>query len=159
MEAPRFAGLSLVRHNIPGEVAHQLLGPDSAYPNKIFTSPQGESYYLADAGSQWVTALALSQKILAFLETGEPDNGWSGNAFAGAVQAALDKAGYARSLIQMPEARLGMIPAPELLEADESHIRLKLAGYADESGLAQALALWRRAAGSQAWTWLGSPAL
>ena len=52
--ANSYAGVTLLRHQLMGQPAVQLAGPDPNYSTRIFPAQNGKaSYYATDAGSQW----------------------------------------------------------------------------------------------------------
>jgi hypothetical protein len=155
-DAPKHSSLSLIRANVPGELAVQLGGPDATDPMRIFAPAHKPAYYLADAGSQWPSGISTGQTLIAIVETMAPDHGWRGAAYAGAVDAMAGKAQLVSGLIAMPDLWLSPIPQPSLAAASPSHIALSISAYASLGAPLSALSLWRRPAGLSLWEWQAS---
>jgi hypothetical protein len=157
-QAAMSAGVTLLRHQIPGEPAHQMAGPDGPGIGRIYTRPSLGSYVLTDAGSQWVSAVSQSQTVLGIVETYAPQFQWGGKAFVGAVQGSISKADIVAGRLSLDSVLMSEIPIPQLALADEERIQLSIPAFLDASGLATGLVLWRQE-GSQAWQkWAYLPA-
>jgi hypothetical protein len=155
-DAATYAGVTLVRQNIPNQSAVQQAGQDLIYPNKIFSPKNGPSYFLADAGAQWPSSLASGQQVLAVLETYPGQYGWQGGAYSAGVLGQINSQGMIAALSVLPDATLGLIPPVQLLQADPTQIHLQFGHVEDAGGQLLDLSLWRRAQGVSAWTWLAA---
>jgi hypothetical protein len=149
-QAAMSAGVTLLRHQIPDEQAHQMAGPDGPGVGRIYTRPSLGSYVLTDAGSQWVSAVSQSQTVLGIVETYAGQFQWAGKAFVGAVQGSISKTDIVAGRLSLDPVLMSEIPAPQLLAADEGSIQLSIPAFLDASGLATGLVLWRQE-GGQAW--------
>lgn len=149
-QAAMAAGVTLMRQQIPAELAHQMAGPDGPGIGRIYSRPSTGSYVLTDAGGQWTTAVSQSQALLAVTETYAGQYLWSGKAFCGAVQAVIQKPDLIAGAMSLGPVLMSEIPAPSLVAATESVVDLSIPAFVDASGLAQGLVLWRRVEG-QAW--------
>lgn len=153
--ASKYSSLTVMRYNIPGEMAVQLAGPDATDPTRIFPPSSTPAYYLTDAGSQWTTALSTGQQTLAVIETTPLLHGWSGPACAGAVSGTVTNTQIVSGLVVMPDLWLSVIPVPTLASADTTHISISITSFADLGGQALDLSVWRQTNGSSTWQWLG----
>jgi hypothetical protein len=156
MDAPKYSSVSIVRANIPGEVAVQMAGADATDPTRIFSSAKIPGYYLTDAGSQWPSGIANGQSLLAIVETMPGDHGWTGAAYAGAVSMVVAQSHVVSGMYEMPDLWLSQIPKPSLVSAGPSHISLSITSFNDLGGKLSALSLWRRQTGQIPWQWQGS---
>lgn len=147
-QATASAGVTILRHHIPGEPAFQMAGPDGPDKGRIFTAPGQGSYVLTDAGSQWTTAVNPLQTVLAVVETFAGQFGWDGKAYAGAAQGLISKADIAAARLSLGPVLMAELPAPGLRAADEQSIHVHWPGLVESSGLAAELVLWRQEAGS-----------
>lgn len=143
------AGLTALRHQIPGELAHQKEGPDGPGVGRIYTKAGIGSYVMADVGSQWVSGLSQGQTLLAINETFAGQYGWTGKPFVGASSAAIDKSDLVTGRMALAPVLMSEIPAPALVEADLDKIVLNLPPFVDASGLAVGLVLWRQNNGGE----------
>lgn len=157
-QAAMSAGVTLLRHQIPSERAHQMAGPDGPGIGRIYTRPSMGSYVLTDAGSQWISAVSQSQTVLGIVETYAGQFQWGGKAFVGAVQGSISKPDIVAGRLSLAPVLMSEIPTPLLVAADEDRIQLILPPFLDASGLVSNLVLWRQE-GSQAWQkWAYLPA-
>jgi hypothetical protein len=140
------AGVTLVRHQIPGEPAVQLAGPDGPGLGRIYTQPGKGSFVLVDVGSQWPTSVSQLQTVLGVVETVNGQFGWQGKAYSGAVTATVSKGDIVAGRLSLDPLLMSEIPAPSLLQADASHIQMTVPGVLDLGGLATGVQLWRRTA-------------
>lgn len=150
-QAASAAGVTILRHQIPGEAAVQLAGPDGPGIGRIYTQPGKGSFVLLDAGSQWETSVSQLQTILGIVETYSGQFAWQGKAYSGAVSAVVNKADIVAGRLSLGPLLLTEVPAPQLLSADTDHIHVSIPGVLDEGGQASGLQLWRK--GSDG-TWL-----
>jgi hypothetical protein len=154
--APKYAGLMLLRSNIPAEFATQQGGPDNTDPSRIYPAGANPAYYMTDAGSQWTSGISQGQGTLAIVQCVPGEHNWSGTAYAGAVSSTVSRQGLVNGLIVMPDVQMSAVPCPSLGSADGNHISISISAYSDYGGQAQDLSIWRTAYGSQNWQWLGS---
>lgn len=147
------AGVTLVRHNIPGEAATQLEGPDPAFPGKIFTKDPGTGYFLADVGAQWASPISMGQPVLGIVEAVDGQFAWQGDGYVGASTGNIEKSSISRALLTLPEVWISKIPKPTFVSASESEIRIKIEHFSNVSGLAVGLVLRRREVGVQNWSY------
>jgi hypothetical protein len=146
-QAAMAAGATILRDQVPGEPAFQMAGPDGPGLGRIFTRPGLGSYVLTDAGSQWATGPGNGQTVLALAETTAGQFGWTGKAYAGAVQGTLSKADLVAGRKTLPLVLMSEIPTPLLADAGDHFISLTVPALVDTSGLASGMVLWRQAQG------------
>ncbi len=151
MDASMFAGVTLLREQIPGEMATQLASSDTLFPTRVMFRPNQGAYFLTDVGSQWPSAVASGQVIVAIAEVFSGQHAWQGKAFASASFGSVIKPDLIQGLVNLASQELVQIPEPIFESADTSQIALRLSSFKDLSGLARDFALWRRLAGSSAW--------
>jgi hypothetical protein len=155
--ANSYAWVTLLRDHIPGESAVQNPGPNPTYPQRLFPAGKRPAFFLTDTGSQWNTALATSQTVLAVVETIPGRNGWSGDAYAAAVTKAAGQENLVNSRLEMPRAFLKVIPCPAFKSATEERIEILIPGFEDSSDRVTGLALYRRLKGEgNSWVHLGN---
>lgn len=154
-DASLFAGVTLLREQIPGEKAVQLASSDTLFPTRVMLRPGQGAYFLTDAGSQWPSAVASGQVVLCVAETYLGQHAWQGKAYASASSGTLVKPDLIQGLASVPDQELAQIPEVELLNADSTQITLKIYSFKDLSGLASGYALWRRPLGTTTWVHLG----
>jgi hypothetical protein len=157
-DAPKYSSLSLVRANVPGELAIQMAGQDPTDPTRIFSSVKIPGYYLTDVGSQWNSGMASGQSVLAVVETMAPLHGWTGEAYAGAVSAVIGRSHLVSGILEMPDLWLSLIPKASFVTANPHQISLSITAFNDLGGQLSELSLWRRQTGQSAWQWLGTVA-
>jgi hypothetical protein len=154
-DACQYAGVSLVREQLTGQVATQVAGPFPTDPTRIYTRPGQGSFFLTDVGSQWTnTVVGLNQEVLAFAEADAGLHSWTGAAYAGASRAQVQKPDIAAGKLDMPAVLMTRLPAPFLIQASPTYIHLRVSPSADASGLAQGLRLWRHRSDLSADPWL-----
>lgn len=148
-QAAMAAGVTVMRDQIPGELAYQVAGPDGPGPGRIYSRPSTGSYVLTDVGGQWTTAISQGQSVLAVTETYANQYLWQGKAFCGAAQGVIAKADIVSGSLNLGPVLMAEIPSPLLAAATNSAIDLSLPAFVDASGLASGLVLWRsQAAGA-----------
>jgi hypothetical protein len=154
-DACQYAGVTLVREQLTGQVAIQVAGPLATDPSRIYTQPGQGSFVLTDVGNQWTnTVVGLNQEVLSFLETDAGMHTWTGAAYAGASRAQILKPDIAAGKLDMPGVLMTRLPSPLLLQANPSFIHLSVSPSADTSGLAQGLRLWRHRSDLSGDPWL-----
>jgi hypothetical protein len=155
-DAPKYSSVSIVRANIPGELAIQMAGADATDPTRIFSSAKIPGYFLTDAGSQWPSGISNGQSVLAVVETMPGEHGWSGAAYAGAVSMVVAQNHIVSGMYEMPDLWLSPIPKPALVSANPTRISLNIPSFNDLGGKMMDLSIWRRSTGQSAWQWQGS---
>lgn len=153
-DACQRAGVTVLRHNYPNQVAIQVGGNDPNDPNRIFTRPGTGSYFLTDVGSQWSSAVAQNQTLMAIVETIPGLHGWTGAAYAGAGKATVTKPDVVAGRLALSSVLMTRLPSPQLLQASLSSIYLNIPGSADPSGQGTGLRLWRKKADLPSDPWL-----
>jgi hypothetical protein len=143
-DACQYAGASVVRQQITGDVATQVAGPYPSDPTRIYTVAGQGSFLLTDAGNQWVNGVTRNQDVLVFFETQAGLHSWTGPAYAGAVSATVQGTDVLSGKMDMPLTLMNRLPEPQLVSATASSVYLSISASQDSSGLAIGLRLWRQ---------------
>jgi len=126
-----FASLNAYRKGIAGQIGHQENGENELYPHKIYaadgTSP---AYFFTDAGSSaWaLTPPAEGQIVIAVLETGEPENGWSGDSYIACTTTVITANDINNEQTDLPPVNLKLLPAPAIISEGENYITVQWTG-------------------------------
>jgi hypothetical protein len=143
-DACQYAGASVVRQQITGDVATQVAGPDANDPTRIYTVAGQGSFLLTDAGNQWVNGVSRNQTVMVFFETQAGLHSWTGAAYAGAVSSTVQGADVLAGKMDLPLTLMNRLPAPQLVSATASSVYLSIPASQDSSGLAIGLRIWRQ---------------
>ncbi len=113
-----FASLNAYREGIPGQIGHQNNGENSSYPHKIYASDGANpAYFITDVGSSdWVlTPAQAGQIVISVIETGEPENGWTGDSYIACTITVITDSDIINSATQIPPVKLELLPEPLII--------------------------------------------
>jgi hypothetical protein len=144
INAVKNSGVSLVRNQVPGQIAYEMAGPDGPGIGRIYSPTSGPSYVLTDIGSQFSSILVPNQHVLAVLECFQGQFGWEGPAYSAASSTLVTKPSIIGGRLIAQPLILTQVPLPSLIQASPTNINIKIPPYTDNGGQATSLELWRQ---------------
>ncbi len=126
-----FASLNAYREGIAGQIGNQKNGEDQSYPNKIYAAAGTvPAYFYTEVGSSaWsLTPPAAGHVVIAVLETGEPENGWTGDSYVACTITVITSADIINSQTNLPPVSLKLLPAPSIISEGENSITVGWTG-------------------------------
>jgi hypothetical protein len=152
-DACQYAGVTLMRYDVVGQLAIQVGGSLPNDPSRIFTKPGTGSFFLTDVGSQWSSVVARFQTALAVVETIAGQHAWNGSDYAGASTVTLAKMDIIAGSVALPNVLMTKLPSVQLIQGSPTAMVLSVPPAIDPSGQADGLRVWKKPMGNAATPW------
>lgn len=130
-----FALLNAYREGIPGQIGHQNNGENPSYLHKIYAADgSNPAYFFTEIGSSdWaLTPPVAGQVVISVVETGEPENGWTGDSYVACTITVITPADIINSQTNMPPVNLELIPAPSIINEGIDYITVGWTGLQND---------------------------